>query len=525
MVLDNFSIVIPARSVRVTDAPYNACGDGKTNDRAAIQNAIDDLYRLGGGTVILPAGKTYYSASLTLRSHVELHFEDGAVLEQSGDVNDYVKPIGAELAYESYKPRYGHNYSPDIKWSHMWYKNYPMIFAPAGTHDFAVTGKGTIYMMKCDSAETCFKICPVGFFRCSDFIMSDFTIQNYHSYAMMPYTCNRGLFKNLTIKEPVYGNGDGISLMNCQDIRCTGCDFSTGDDSFYIFSSFDDPRGGYQTWWSSHDPQPSVNIEVDHCSLVSGHCKGFGMILWGMNCPDLEKVEVRNVYVHDNYIRTMGNWLFCPYTDKKDPPPVTTMRFENNVIDAIECNFFETQVSDMNHYHCTDHIINDKFRDGRCFWAMRKNANPDSAGVTRNFEEEPFGYISHLDEGDAALYQGIYIREGCRCRFSATVRSDDVCRMFIKDLETGAVIAEKDFCHDEFIIEHLDFTVPVSGNYHVGIERGNARRGSAQCRRARVIGNVENAQVYGYNYVINVDDNEKILYFEKEDESYDFFKK
>jgi polygalacturonase len=43
-------------NVNVKLNPYNASGNGVTDDRAAIQSAIDDVANAGGGCVYFPAG-------------------------------------------------------------------------------------------------------------------------------------------------------------------------------------------------------------------------------------------------------------------------------------------------------------------------------------------------------------------------------------------------------------------------------------------------------------------------------------
>ena len=68
---------------------FGAAGDGKTNDAAAIQKAIDTCEQQGGGKVVLEGGHTYISGSLVLKSWVELVIESGAVLKASEDLNDY----------------------------------------------------------------------------------------------------------------------------------------------------------------------------------------------------------------------------------------------------------------------------------------------------------------------------------------------------------------------------------------------------------------------------------------------------
>ena len=489
--------------INVCSSPFNAAGDGKTDDRKAIQAAIDYVYKNGGGTVTLDAGRIFMSGGIIIKSGVTLNFGEGAVLQQKKTADGYVKPVGD--GYVSYTPRPGHNFDEKIKWSHYWYKNYPFIFAPEGSHDFKITGSGTVRMAEVDEPEKLIKLCPVGFYRCKNFEISDITITDYHAYAMMPFTSENGLIKNVKINHWSHGNGDGICLMNCKNIRITGCKMFTGDDSVYIFSSCRDPRRS--EWWNSDEPCPSENIEIDNNDLISNHCKAFGMILWGLNCEDQEKVEVRNVYVHDNHIETLGNWLWNPYTDRAGFPPVTAVRFENNVIDGIEENFFETQISDMTGFPSMRRMINGDFSQGRCFWNMIKNESENSAGVCRE-DGNSYGYIDELSLGDAAVFQGVYIESGKPCLFKAQVMSSgDKCRLFIRSQSSGETVACLDFSDTDWCEKELEFSVPESGNYRLGLERGEAKDGFARIRAA-ALGSNENAK--GYEKVIS--DNGKIIY-------------
>ena len=78
-----FSIILllnclPAWAADVRD--FGAKGDGRHIDSPAINAAISQVAREGGGTVVLPAG-TYLSYSIRLQSNITLRLEKGAVLK------------------------------------------------------------------------------------------------------------------------------------------------------------------------------------------------------------------------------------------------------------------------------------------------------------------------------------------------------------------------------------------------------------------------------------------------------------
>lgn len=81
----------PSRNcINVAKPPYNAVGDGKTLNTAAIQRAIDDCG--AGECVYIPAGD-FMTGSLRLHSDMELYLEKGAILHGTADVKDYEPKI------------------------------------------------------------------------------------------------------------------------------------------------------------------------------------------------------------------------------------------------------------------------------------------------------------------------------------------------------------------------------------------------------------------------------------------------
>ncbi len=94
----------PKKLINVTNPPYNAIGDGKTLNTAALQKAIDDC--APDSAVYLPQG-TFMTGALDMHSDTELYIEKGAILQGTGVVADYAPKVlsrfeGKEM--ECYRP-------------------------------------------------------------------------------------------------------------------------------------------------------------------------------------------------------------------------------------------------------------------------------------------------------------------------------------------------------------------------------------------------------------------------------------
>ncbi len=64
---------------------FGAKGDGKTDDAAAIQKAIDACSNAGGGRVLVPTSFTFLTGPFDLKSNIEFYVEAGAIVKASPD--------------------------------------------------------------------------------------------------------------------------------------------------------------------------------------------------------------------------------------------------------------------------------------------------------------------------------------------------------------------------------------------------------------------------------------------------------
>lgn len=235
---------------------------------AAIQSALDACAKSGGGTVLVPAG-LYHIGTLTMRSHVTLHLENGATLKGSARIEDYPEVSGSFVDAVGQK------------------RNRCLIFAE-GTTGTSITGQGTIdgnggaYGYEEDGRPF-----MVRFVNCNDVQVTGITLKDSPGWVSHYLGCENVLIQGITIRSHTNGNNDGIDVDSCRRVRISACDLDCGDDAICIKST---------------RATPSENIVVTGCIIRS---------VWGALKLGTESAgDFRNIIFSDIVIRdTHGGGL------------------------------------------------------------------------------------------------------------------------------------------------------------------------------------------------------------------------
>ncbi len=282
-------------------------------NQKAIQKAIDKCAKKGGGKVVVPAGQRFKTGAITLKSHVNLVIEQGAVLEFVFQPELY--PI-VETAWEGLDC---YNLSPCI------YAN--------GATDIALSGKGTVdgggnrqtwwpwngatkhgwtegvksqkdggrarllqngedgIPMKINgkpNPQRTFtendRLRPqlVNFVNCERILIEDVTLLSSPFWVIHPLKSTDITVRGVHINNDG-PNGDGCDPESCDRVLIENCYFNTGDDCIAIKSGRN--RDGRER------AMPSKNIIIRNCEMKNGH----GGVVIGSEISG----GCTNVFAHD----------------------------------------------------------------------------------------------------------------------------------------------------------------------------------------------------------------------------------
>ncbi len=273
----------PDRTVNITKYGASVKASAAKNQKA-INKAIADLSKKGGGKVVVPAG-TFETGPITLKSNINLEIQKDAKLLFSTDKSLF--PIVL------------------TRWEGMDCKNYqPCIFAYE-EKNVAITGEGTIDGN--GSNDTWWKMCGkpkfgwtadlkesqkigrpllfeyseagkpfeernmkdtglrpqlINIYKCDNVAIKDVTLLRSPFWVIHPLICKNVLVKGVKIwnEGP---NGDGCDPESCENVIIEDCEFHTGDDCIAIKSG----RNADGRIWNL----PSKNIIVRNCTMEDGH--------------------------------------------------------------------------------------------------------------------------------------------------------------------------------------------------------------------------------------------------------------
>ena len=257
---------------------YGAKGDGKTDNAKAIQKAIDACNKAGGGTVIIPAGKTFMCGPIHLASNMDLHLEPNSRLLANPNEDIYKESA----------------FGPNEGEGMMWISGKDLInLSISGMGK--IDGNGVAFMGK--ELDDSFELKPITDFDPRPHVLTlinvnklnikDVTFKNAAYWTVHLVGCydvvidGVRILNNLKIR-----NGDGIDLDHCRKVMISNCFIESGDDCICLKN-----RREYQEYGSCDD------IVVTNCIMTSRSC---AVKIGSENVDKINNVLFTNCIIRDS---------------------------------------------------------------------------------------------------------------------------------------------------------------------------------------------------------------------------------
>jgi len=282
---------------------FGAIGDGLVMNTHAINNAIETCSKKGGGTVVIPQGM-FVTGPITLKSNVNLHLLQGAVLQFSDYTNDYplVKtnwegvdaircqaPIsGVDLENVAIT---GHGIIDGA--GNAWRPVKKNKLIAADWNKLVASGRGVLNSEKdtwypseaalrgsmekrpgvvaagydLEKAKTIKEFLRpnmVSLLRCKQILLEGVTFQNSPAWCLHPLMSEDIILRNVVVRNPWNAqNGDGIDIESCKNIMIDNCSFDVGDDGICLKSGRDEE--------GRNRGVPTENVTIKNSTVFHGH--------------------------------------------------------------------------------------------------------------------------------------------------------------------------------------------------------------------------------------------------------------
>lgn len=290
----------PNFSVNILD--FGAVGDGHTMNTKAITNALEKCLNNGGGTVLVPQG-IWLTGPVQLKSNINLHLREGAVLLFSPHFEDYpliksiwegrneircISPISGfnleniAITGKGIIDGSGDAWRP-VKKFKMTDRQWNELVASGGAIDAkgntwwpseaAMNGAALISELSKDpskdikeyaAAREYLRPVMVNLVNCKHILLDGPTFQNSPAWNIHPLMCENMIIRNINVRNPWYSqNGDGIDLESCCNVILYDSRFDVGDDAICLKSGRDE--------FGRRRGKPTENVVIDGCTVYHGH--------------------------------------------------------------------------------------------------------------------------------------------------------------------------------------------------------------------------------------------------------------
>lgn len=327
--------VFPKQDFLITDFGANT-GDSLQANQVAFAKVIDACHKAGGGRVVVPSGQYLVNGPIHLKSNVNLHLENKAVIRFGSNPKDYLP-----LVKTSWEGTFIYNYSPFIY-------GYKLT-------NVAITGKGVIdgeasntwskwkdiqhndqflsRQMNHQSVPVEERIFGEGhylrphliqLYDCQNILVEDIKLEDSPFWCIHLLMCKNASLRRLSY-DAQNKNNDGIDPEYSEDILIEDIDFNNSDDNVAIKAGRDHEGRSMKNG--------SKNIIIRNCRLKGLH----GIVIGSEMSAGVHHVFVENCKA-SGYLKR-GLYI------KSNPDrggEISHIYFKNIRLDEVEDCFFIT---------------------------------------------------------------------------------------------------------------------------------------------------------------------------------------
>ncbi len=300
------ALSIQAKDINIVS--YGAKPSKKKLSTTAIQRAIDDVSKSGGGKVIIPRGK-FTTGAIVLKSGVTLHLEQGATLLGSKKPADYVLGNGR----------------PGVIIT-------SQLILAMNAKNIGISGQGIIdgqgkkFTDRACNAHGISRPMLIRFDTCKGVKISGVTMRNSGVWMQLYHACENLTITGVTIYNHGNKSNDGMDINACKNVRVSGVAVDADDDGIVLKNTIQ---------------QPCENIVVENCT-ISSHCNA--LKIGTETLGDFSNITFRNCTIRPSsqkkVVNGRRNGISAISIESVDGARISNVRVSDITVDGTETPIF-----------------------------------------------------------------------------------------------------------------------------------------------------------------------------------------